>query len=106
VLFRIGLGFLPLDVAFATAGIGTELLAHREKSEMTQPGSQFERSPVPMGRAIAATHGQFAHFLGECLKPETRWRRGRDSNPRYRLPSPPDYNAASVSEQLVSSKTR
>jgi hypothetical protein len=80
VLFRIGLGFLPLDVAFATAGIGTELLAHREKIEMTQPGSQFERSPVPMGRAIAATHGQFAHFLGECLKPETRWRSEVNSN--------------------------
>jgi hypothetical protein len=34
-----------------TAGIGTELLAHREKIEVTRSGSLFERSPVPMGRA-------------------------------------------------------
>jgi predicted DCC family thiol-disulfide oxidoreductase YuxK len=33
---------------------------------------------------------QYTHFSAECLKPETRWRRGRDSNPRYRLPSTPD----------------
>jgi hypothetical protein len=40
-----------LDVAFPTAGIGTELLAHREKIEVTRSGSSFERSPVPMARA-------------------------------------------------------
>jgi len=57
-----------------TAGIGTELLAHREKIQMTRPGSQFERSPVPMDRAIAATHAQSAHFPGEYPQPETRWR--------------------------------
>jgi hypothetical protein len=34
-----------------TAGIGTELLAHREKIEVTRSGSPFERSPVPMDRA-------------------------------------------------------
>src|SRR5258708_28268781 len=34
-----------------TAGIGTELLAHREKIEVTRSGSPFERSPVPMARA-------------------------------------------------------
>jgi hypothetical protein len=34
-----------------TAGIGTELLAHREKIEVTRRGSPFERSPVPMDRA-------------------------------------------------------
>jgi hypothetical protein len=34
-----------------TAGIGTELLAHREKIEVTRSGSPFERSPVPMGHA-------------------------------------------------------
>jgi hypothetical protein len=33
------------------AGIGTELLAHREKIEVTRHGSPFERSPVPMGCA-------------------------------------------------------
>jgi hypothetical protein len=33
---------------------------------------------------IALTRAQFAHFPGECLKPETRWRSGVDSNPRYR----------------------
>jgi hypothetical protein len=31
-----------------TAGIGTELLAHREKIEVTRSGSPFEHSPVPM----------------------------------------------------------
>jgi hypothetical protein len=40
-----------LDVAFPTAGIGTELLADREKIEMTRNGSPFERSPVPMASA-------------------------------------------------------
>jgi hypothetical protein len=68
-----------------TAGIGTELLAHREKIQKTRPGSQFERSPVPMDRAIAATHAQFAHFPGEYPKPETGWRSEMDSNSRYRL---------------------
>src|SRR5260370_36568368 len=34
-----------------TAGIGTELVAHREKIEVTRSGSPFERSPVPTGRA-------------------------------------------------------
>jgi hypothetical protein len=34
-----------------TAGIGTELLAHREKIEVTRSGAPFERSPVPMGHA-------------------------------------------------------
>jgi hypothetical protein len=34
-----------------TAGIGTELLAHREKIEVTRSGSPFERSPVPMTHA-------------------------------------------------------
>jgi hypothetical protein len=34
-----------------TAGIGTELLAHKEKIEVTRNGSPFERSPVPMDRA-------------------------------------------------------
>jgi len=58
------------------AGIGTELLAHREKIEVTRSGSTFERYPVPIGLRIAAAHGQFAHFPGECLKPETRWREG------------------------------
>src|SRR5712671_7356065 len=68
-----------------TAGIGTELLAHREKIQKTRPDSQFERSPVPMDRAIAATHAQFAHFRGEYPKPETGWRSGMDSNYRYRF---------------------
>jgi hypothetical protein len=34
-----------------TADIGTELVAHREKIEVTRRGSPFERSPVPMDRA-------------------------------------------------------
>jgi hypothetical protein len=33
------------------AGIGTELLARREKIEATRSGSPFERSPVLMSRA-------------------------------------------------------
>jgi len=63
-----------------TAGIGTELLAHREKIEVTRSGSPFERSPVPMALRIAATRARFAHFPGECLKPETGWRSAVDSN--------------------------
>jgi hypothetical protein len=34
-----------------TPDIGTELLARREKIEMTPSSASFERSPVPMGRA-------------------------------------------------------
>jgi hypothetical protein len=34
-----------------TVGIGTELLARREKVEVTRHGSPRPRSPVPMGRA-------------------------------------------------------
>jgi len=34
---------------------------------------------------IAPTRAQFAHFSGECFKPETRWRSGVDSNSRFRL---------------------
>jgi hypothetical protein len=57
-----------------TAGIGTELLAHRERIEVTRSDPPFERSPVPMGVRIGPTRAQFAHFPGECLKPETGWR--------------------------------
>jgi hypothetical protein len=46
-----------------TAGIGTELLAHREKIEVTRSGSPFERFPVPMGRA----HRPYARAL--CALP-------------------------------------
>jgi hypothetical protein len=57
-----------------------------ERIEATRPVSNpFERSPVPMGRPITATGAQFAHFRGERLKPETRWRSGVDSNSRYRF---------------------
>jgi hypothetical protein len=52
---------------------------------MTGRISSFGRSPVPMGSAIAATRAQFARFLGECLKPETRWRKEVNSNCRYRF---------------------
>ncbi len=34
---------------------------------------------------IAPTRALFAVIPGECLKPETRWRRGWDSNPRATL---------------------
>jgi len=57
-----------------TAGIGTELFAPREKIEATRNSSPFERSPVPMGPANRHARAQFAHFPGERLKPETRWR--------------------------------
>jgi hypothetical protein len=40
-----------LDAAFPRAGIGTELLAHREEIEVARTSSPFERSPVPMARA-------------------------------------------------------
>jgi hypothetical protein len=68
-----------------TAGIGTEFPPHREKIELTRSGSPFERSPVPMGRAHRPYTAQFAIIPGECLKPETRWRRGVDSNYRFRM---------------------
>jgi hypothetical protein len=47
-------------------GIGTKLLAHREKIEVTQHGSPCARSP------------------GECLKSETRWRMAQ-SDANYSL---------------------
>jgi len=66
-----------------TAGIGTELLADREKIEVTRSGAPFECSPVPMARAHRPTRAQFAHFPGECLKSETRWRRELNSNSQW-----------------------
>jgi hypothetical protein len=78
-------GFLPGRCISNRAGIGTELLADREKIEVTRGGSPSERSPVPMALRIAATRARFAYFPGECLKPETRWRSGVDSNSRFRL---------------------
>ena len=65
-----------------SAAIGTELLARREKIERTRHGSKCKRSPVPMARAHRTPRAQFAHFPGECLNPETRWRSGLDSNQR------------------------
>jgi len=66
MLARNAFSHWKLDVPFASlaisaasartlrspiAGIGTELLAHREKIEVTRNGSPSERSPVPIGRA-------------------------------------------------------
>ena len=45
-----------------TRGIGTELLAHREKIEVTRNGASFKRSPVPVRRAHRHAGAQFAHF--------------------------------------------
>ena len=73
------------DDGSPTAGIGTELLARREKIEGMRRSSTFERSPVPMSRANRRAHAHFAHFPGECLKPETGWRRELDSNSRTTL---------------------
>ncbi len=56
-------------------GIGTELLSHREKIEVTRHRSRCARSPVPMGRAHSHCTRAVSHFPEECLKPETRWRR-------------------------------
>ena len=68
-----------------TVGIGTELLAHREKIEVTGHGSKCARSPVPMGRAHRHYTRAVCALPGECLKPETRWRSGVDSNFQYRF---------------------
>src|SRR2546428_9571263 len=46
------------------AGIGTELVAHREKIEVTRRGPPFERSPVPMGRA----HRRYTRAV--CASPQ------------------------------------
>jgi hypothetical protein len=54
---RLPVAWLPILAVPArtlrspTAAIGTELLAHREKIEVTRCGSPFERSPVPMAPA-------------------------------------------------------
>jgi hypothetical protein len=45
------IGYSCRTLRSPTAGIGTELLARREKIEVTRSGSPFERSPVPVGRA-------------------------------------------------------
>jgi hypothetical protein len=42
---------VPARTLRSKAGIGTELLARREKIEVTRSGALFERSPVPMSRA-------------------------------------------------------
>jgi hypothetical protein len=48
-------------------GIGTELVARREKIEVTRSGSPFERSPVPVGRAHRPYTREFR------ASPENRW---------------------------------
>jgi hypothetical protein len=45
------LAILVVPALRSKAGIGTELLAPRERIEVTRSGAPFERSPVPMGRA-------------------------------------------------------
>jgi hypothetical protein len=67
-----------------TADIGTELLANREKIEVTRRDSTCVLSPVPVRRHIVPTSGLFAVIPGECSKAETRWRREVNSNSRYR----------------------
>jgi hypothetical protein len=59
------------------AGIGTGLLAHREIIEATGSGHQLSVLRCRWAVRIAATRAYFAHFRGECLKPETGWRSGR-----------------------------
>ena len=56
------------------AGIGTGLLAHREIIEVTGSGHQLSVLRCRWAVRIAATRAYFAHFSGECLKPETGWR--------------------------------
>jgi hypothetical protein len=54
---EVAIGSLPISVVPAqqsrspTAGIGTELVAHGEKIEVTLHGSKYSRSPVPLRRA-------------------------------------------------------
>jgi hypothetical protein len=70
----VPVGSLALSVVPArtlrspTAGIGTELLAHREKIKVTRSGSPFERSPVPMGRAQRSYTRAFCGRLRRMLE--------------------------------------
>ncbi len=66
-------------------GIGTELLAHREKIEVTRSGSPFERSPVPMARAHRPTRELFGVLSELVPEIETGWRSELNSNCRYRF---------------------
>jgi len=43
---------------------------------------EMEPTSYPRAPRIAATRARFAHFPGECLKPETRWRSKVNSNSR------------------------
>ena len=70
-----------------TAGIGTELLAHREKIEVTRHDSTYMLSPVPVRPAHRPHTRAFCGLPGEGFKSETAWRSGMDSNPQYRLSS-------------------
>jgi len=47
--------------AQANAGIGTEFLAHREKTEMTRYDSVHETLSGAGGRGIARARGRFPH---------------------------------------------
>ncbi len=49
-------------------GIGTELLAHGEKIEVTRHGSKCARSPVPMGRAQRSYTRAFCGRLRRMLQ--------------------------------------
>ena len=70
-------------LTFSSPGIGAEFLAHREKSKLRAMTRHVRLSPVPMGRAHRPTRAVFAVIPGECLKPETWWRREADLNSQY-----------------------
>src|ERR1700730_12102457 len=68
-----------------TTGTGTELLAHREKIEVTRSGYHLSVLRCRCAVRIARTRAQFAHFPGESLTCQTRWRSELNSNCRYRF---------------------
>ena len=63
---KLGVPFASLAISVVpartlrspTAGIGTELLAHREKIEVTRHSSPFERSPVPIAACASPLHAR------------------------------------------------
>src|ERR1700687_3319351 len=77
---------------------GTASLTNRDFGRiMSASGPEMVFSGAAQHADKAAGADYFADSSRESADRGTRWRRGRGSNPRYRLPSTPDWQSVNLS---------